>query len=65
MGLKDSELRWLVNHLGHTEKVHLQNYRATSGLIERIDIAKLMLIQEKNVVGKFAGLKLSEINFDG
>ena len=65
MGLKDSELHWLVNHLGHSEKIHLQNYRATSGMIKRIDIAKLMLIQEKNMVGRFAGLKLNEINFEG
>lgn len=65
MGLKDHELKWIVNHLGHTEKVHLQHYRATSGLIERLDVAKLMLLQEKNMVGQFAGVELKDITFDG
>ena len=65
MGLEDYQLRWLTNHLGHTEKVHLQNYRATSGLIERLDISKLMLLQERNAHGRFANKKLSDINFEG
>lgn len=65
MGLEDYQLQWLVNHMGHTEKVHLQNYRATSRLIERLDIAKIMLIQEKNAHGKFAGVRLNDIQFDG
>lgn len=26
--------------MGHTEKVHMTHYRATSGLIERLAIAK-------------------------
>lgn len=34
-------------------------------MIERLDIAKLMLIQEFNVVGKYQNKKLSEIQFDG
>ena len=65
MGLEDQQLRWLVNHMGHTEKVHLQNYRSTSGLIERLDIAKIMLLQEKNAFGRFAGVKLDDIRFEG
>ena len=51
MGLDDQQLKWLQRHMGHTERVHLQHYRATSGLIERIDIAKLMLLQEKIWLG--------------
>ncbi|KAK3108247.1 hypothetical protein FSP39_004029 [Pinctada imbricata] len=64
MGLDDQQLKWLQRHMGHTERVHLQHYRATSGLIERIDIAKLMLLQEKNMVGRFAGLRLEDITFE-
>lgn len=48
----------------HTKGSYLV-YRQTSGVIERLDIAKLMLIQEYNVVGKFQNRKLSEIQFDG
>lgn len=65
MGLEDYQLRWLTNHLGHTEKVHLKDYRATSGLIERLDISKLMLLQEKNAHGRFANKNLSDIQFEG
>jgi myosin-crossreactive antigen len=58
-------MKWLCRHLGHTRKVHEQHYRATSGLIERLDIAKLMLLQEGNLQGKFHGKALKEINFEG
>lgn len=58
-------MKWLCRHLGHTEKVHEQHYRSTSGLIERLDIAKLMLIQEGNLHGKFHGKSLHDINFEG
>ena len=59
MGLEDQQLRWLVNHMGHTEKVHLQNYRSTSGLIERLDIAKIMLLQEKMLMGNLLASNLT------
>ena len=58
-------MKWLCRHLGHTRKVHEQHYRATSGLIERLDIAKLMLLQEGNMQGKFQGKSLKDINFEG
>ncbi|XP_033757856.1 uncharacterized protein LOC117340214 [Pecten maximus] len=64
LSLGDNELKWLCNHLGHTMRIHEQYYRQTSGLIERIDIAKLMIMKEHNLVGKFSGKKLSEIQLD-
>lgn len=63
--MKDHQLKWLCNHLGHTGKLHETHYRATSGLIERVEIAKLLLIQENNMAGQFAGQDLSEIQFEG
>ena len=51
--------------MGHTMDVHKAYYRATSGMIERMEIAKLMLIQERNKVGRFAGRDLSKVTFDG
>lgn len=45
--------------------MHETHYRATSGLIERVEIAKLLLIQENNMAGQFAGQDLSEIQFEG
>lgn len=64
LNLNDTEMKYICNHLGHTQKVHDLVYRQTSGMIERLDIAKLMLIQEFNVVGKYQNKKLSEIQFD-
>ena len=58
-------MKSICNHLGHTQKVHDLVYRQTSGMIQRLDIAKLMLIQEHNIAGKFQKKKLSEIQFDG
>lgn len=63
--MKEHQLKWLCNHLGHTGKVQETHYRATSGLIERVEIAKLLLIQENNMAGQFAGQDLSEIQFEG
>nr|XP_022330999.1 uncharacterized protein LOC111129143 isoform X1 [Crassostrea virginica] len=64
IGLKDHEMTWLCRHLGHTRKVHEQYYRTTSGLIERLDVAKLMLLQEGNMHGKFQGKSLKDITFE-
>ena len=36
-----------------------------SGLIERVEIAKLMLVQDLNLMGKFRGKKLDEIDVSG
>lgn len=58
-------MKYVCNHLGHTQKIHDQYYRQTSGLIERIDIAKLMLIQEHNLVSTYANKKLEEIQLEG
>lgn len=65
IGLQDHEMKWLCQHLGHTQKVHAIHYRATSIMIERIEISKLMLMQETNSVSKFAGKNLRDIQFEG
>ena len=63
--LNEHQLGWIVNHMGHTLDVHKIHYRQTSSLIERIDIAKVMVLQENNLISKCAGKKLSEINLEG
>lgn len=65
LSLKDSELNWVCDHLGHTKKVHLQHYRQLSGVVERLQVAKLMMIQDMNLSDKFKGKSLSEIQFEG
>lgn len=62
LSLKDSELNWVCDHLGHTKKVHLQHYHQLSGVVE---VAKLMMIQDMNLSDKFKGKSLSEIQIEG
>ena len=54
----------LANHLGHSMDVHKISYRQTSRVIECIDIAKMMLLEEHGMTGKYAGKKLSEIQLE-
>lgn len=54
-----------MDHLGHTMDVHRVHYRQTSDIIERVDIAKLLMIQDMGLVGRFKGKNLEEIQFDG
>jgi hypothetical protein len=62
LSLKDSELNWVCDHLGHTKKVHLQHYHQLSGVVE---VAKLMMIQDMNLSDNFKGKSLSEIQIEG
>lgn len=54
-----------MTHLGHNMDVHMAHYRQTSDLLERVQVAKLLLIQDMGVVGKFVGKKLEEIQLEG
>jgi hypothetical protein len=63
--LNSQQQQWLANHLGHSMDIHKIHYRQTSGLIERIDMAKLMLMQELNITAKYAGKKLEDIQLPG
>ena len=63
--LKSNEMSWLCRHLGHTQKVHDMNYRATMDLVERVHITKIMLIQDLNLQQHFQGKKLEEIKLEG
>lgn len=58
-------MTWVCDHLGHTLDVHREHYRARSDVIERIEVAKILLMQDKGMVNKHVGKKLSEIQFTG
>ncbi|XP_033729959.1 uncharacterized protein LOC117319235 [Pecten maximus] len=60
--MTEHELEWLCGHLGHTANIHKLHYRATSGFIKRVNIGKLMLLQDLNVAGQFAGKRLQDID---
>ena len=63
--LKDHEVEWVTTHFGHTLKVHKVSYRQTSSAIERTQIAKLLLLQDHAMVGKFANCRLEDIDIKG
>ena len=43
----------------------MQHFRATSQMIEKVEVAKLILIQHKNLVSRFAEKYLGEIQLEG
>ncbi|CAG2245278.1 unnamed protein product [Mytilus edulis] len=65
LSLKENEIGWLCKHLGHTKSVHTEHYKQLSGYVERVEIGKLMMIQDMNLVSKFKGKDLHSVNFTG
>lgn len=51
--------------MGHTEDIHKLYYQMRSDVIERIEVAKILLIQDYNIVNKYVDKRLSDINFQG
>ena len=51
--------------MGHSIDVHKIYYRATSDQIERMQVAKILLLQDSNRVHEFANKKLEDIQLQG
>ena len=65
LDLKPNQMTWVTNHFGHTIDVHEQHYQQTEDLIERTNIAKLLLIQDLGRVAHFKDKSLRDIQLDG
>ena len=52
----------ILNHMGHTWEVHQAYYREYSSVIERLDVAKVLLMQDTDQVAENRKKKISEIN---
>lgn len=63
--MKDSQLQMACDHLGHTPKVHGEHYRQVSTALERVQISKLLLIQDMNLTGKVRGKELEDVEITG
>ncbi|XP_034321228.2 uncharacterized protein [Magallana gigas] len=50
--------------MGHTLDVHNFHYRCTSDIIERSDIAKLLMLMDRKQVGYFKNKRLEEISLE-
>ena len=49
------------DHYGHTLDVHKIHYRQTNSVIERIEVAKLLLLQDHGRVAEFCNKNVSDI----
>ena len=65
MNLNESELDWIVRHMGHSKLTHMSNYRLSSSTIERTKIAKLLVLMETNMLDAAQGTNLSDKDLDG
>lgn len=65
LDMSRSQLDWMCAHLGHTLDVHKSHYRARSDVLERIEVAKILLIQDRGLVKQFVGKRLEDIQFEG
>lgn len=60
MDLKDNELEWLANHLGHNISVHQEYYRLPENTLQTAKVGKLLLAIESGI-GKYKGKQLDEM----
>lgn len=65
LNVTPQQQQWITDHLGHTLDVHRIYYRATSDVIERVDVAKLLLMMDAGDISKYKGKKLDDIQFEG
>ncbi|XP_069109552.1 uncharacterized protein [Argopecten irradians] len=64
LDLKENELNWVLNHLGHTLDVHKIHYRCTSDVLEKAQIAKILLLQDHGLMGKYHNKTLTDIQLE-
>ena len=55
----------MCKHLAHTAEVHENYYTQMSSSIERVEIAKVMLLQDRNLIGKYRNKNLADIDLQG
>ena len=64
LALNDFQFQHVLKHLVHSRKVQLENYRLQAPGIERLEIAKILLIQDRGVQSNFRDKPLSEISYE-
>jgi len=65
LDLNEMQVQWVLQHFGHSLDVHCINYRQTSDVIERVQIAKILLLQDHDNIGAFANKRLEDICCEG
>ena len=62
LSLTQQDMNQVLNHMGHTWDVHRDYYRQYDTIAERLDVAKLLLLQDQNRVQEFCRKGLNEID---
>ena len=65
MNLKEGELEWLSNHLGHTIDVHKTSYRLQESTVELAKVSKILLAVDQGKMKSLHGKSLEDISLDG
>lgn len=62
LDLKENEVAWVADHMGHTVAVHEKYYKLPSDTIEIAKVGKMLYALEKGL-SNFAGKSIDEIEF--
>lgn len=65
LDLKPNQVDWVMRHMGHSLDVHKIHYRATSDIIERTKVAKILLLQDEGRLEEFCNKSLDDIQLSG
>jgi hypothetical protein len=63
LSLKDSELDYVANHLGHDIRIHRQFYRMDDATIELAKISKLLHLSKSGKLHENKGKSLEELDY--
>ena len=63
--LKIHQIDWVMRRMGYSLDVHKIYYRSTSDIIERTQVAKILLLQDTGRLDKFANQSLEDIQLSG
>ena len=65
MDISPQQQRYITEHLGHSLNVHDLYYRATSDVIERLDMAKILMLLDNGNIGNYKGRRIENIDMEG
>ncbi len=62
--LSDTDMNQILNHMGHTWDVHRDFYRQYDSVGERLDVAKLIMLQDQNKLNEYRDKSLAGIDVE-
>lgn len=63
--LKEGDLSWLADHMGHNLNIHREFYRLKESTVELTKVARILCAIDEGNAHKFAGKALAEIEIEG